>query len=55
MGYWYAGAIVWACFWLGITMLLAFLAHIRVKDSMGKSMPPLVFLAIIIILIIINI
>jgi hypothetical protein len=54
IGYWFAGAVAWAGVWLGITMLLACLAHIRVKDLIGKTMPAIVFLVIIIILIIIN-
>jgi hypothetical protein len=54
MGYWYAGAIAWGGIWLGITMLVAVLAHVRVKDSIGKTVPPVVFLVILIILTIMN-
>jgi hypothetical protein len=54
IGYWFAGAVEWAGIWLGITMLLAFLAHIRVKDPIGKTVTPVVFLVLIIILLIIN-
>jgi len=50
MGYWVEGAIAWGGIWLGITMLAAFLAHIRVKDSIGKSIPPVVFLVLIVVL-----
>lgn len=32
IGYWYAGAVAWAGVWLGITMLLACLAHFRDKN-----------------------
>lgn len=54
IGYWVEGAIAWAGIWLGITMLLAVLAHIRVKDQFGKTVTPVVFLVIIIILTTIN-
>lgn len=50
VGFWIEGAIAWAGIWLGITMLLAVLAHIRVKDQFGKTMTPVVFLVLIIIL-----
>ncbi|PYI56919.1 DoxX family protein [Paenibacillus flagellatus] len=49
-GYWNAGAIAWGGIWLGMTMLAAFLAHVRVKDSFGKSVPPVVFLVLIVLL-----
>ncbi|MCP3739404.1 DoxX family protein [Rossellomorea sp. BNER] len=54
IGYWVPEAVAWGGIWLGITMLLACLAHVRVKDSIGKTMPSIVFLAIIIVLVIIN-
>ena len=54
IGYWFPGAIAWAGIWLGITMLLACLAHFRVKDSFSKIAPAFVFAVINIILIIIN-
>ncbi|GIO27957.1 DoxX family protein [Ornithinibacillus bavariensis] len=53
-GYWIEGVIAWGGIWLGITMLVAVLAHIRVKDSIGNTMTPVVFLALITILTIIN-
>lgn len=53
-GYWYEDAIAWGGVWLGITMLAAFAAHVRVRDSIGKSMPPVVFLVLIVILTIMN-
>ena len=55
IGYWNAGAIAWGGIWLGITMLVALLAHIRVKDAIGKTMTPVVFLALIILLTILNV
>jgi hypothetical protein len=42
-GYWFVGMVAWAGIWLGITMLLACLAHLRVKDPFGKTAPALVF------------
>ncbi|RIX46522.1 DoxX family protein [Paenibacillus nanensis] len=54
IGYWAEEAVAWAGIWLGITMLLAVLAHIRVKDQFGKTITPVVFLVIIIMLTMIN-
>jgi hypothetical protein len=54
IGYWSEEAVAWGGIWLGITMLLAFLAHIRVKDAVGKTVTPVVFLVLIIILTAIN-
>lgn len=53
-GYWYGDAIAWGGIWLGVTMLAALLTHVRVKDSIGKTMPPVVFLALIVILTVLN-
>ncbi|WP_435923105.1 DoxX family protein [Paenibacillus sp. DYY-L-2] len=53
-GYWYTEAVTWACIWLGITMLLACLAHFRVKDRIAKTAPALMFTGLIIILTIID-
>ncbi|GGD79560.1 DoxX family protein [Paenibacillus nasutitermitis] len=53
-GYWDADVIAWGAIWLGITMIGALLAHLRVKDSLGKTMPPVVFLLLIIVLTIMN-
>ncbi|MET3699740.1 DoxX-like protein [Bacillus oleivorans] len=54
IGYWVPEAVVWAGVWLGINMIVACLAHVRVKDPIGKTMPAVVFLAIITVLVIIN-
>jgi len=53
-GYWYAEAVAAAALWLGITMLLACLAHLRVKDSIGKTAPALLFMALVLTLTIVN-
>lgn len=49
-GYWAEDVIAWGAIWLGITMPGALFAHLRVKDSIGKTMPPVVFLLLIVIL-----
>jgi hypothetical protein len=54
IGYWFAGAVAWAGIWLGTTMLLACVAHFKVKDPIGKAVPAFVFAVVTIILIIIN-
>lgn len=54
IGYWVEAAVAWAGIWLGITMLLAVFAHIRVRDQFGKTVTPVVFLVLIIILTLIN-
>ncbi|GIP41293.1 hypothetical protein J31TS4_45730 [Paenibacillus sp. J31TS4] len=54
MGYWVAEAVAWGGIWLGLVMLVACLAHVRVKDSFGKTSPALVFTALITILVVTN-
>jgi len=39
IGFRFHGLAAWAGIWLGITMLVGFLLHIRVRDPIGKSMP----------------
>ncbi|MBM7553895.1 DoxX family protein [Thalassobacillus pellis] len=53
-GYWIIEVLVLAGIWLGITMLIACLAHVRIKDTIGKTMPAFVFFVLITILVIIN-
>ncbi|XID95587.1 DoxX family protein [Paenibacillaceae bacterium WGS1546] len=48
IGYWIPGVVSWAGIWLGMTMLVAFVLHIRVKDPLVKTLPPVVFAAIIV-------
>jgi uncharacterized membrane protein YphA (DoxX/SURF4 family) len=43
IGFWYADAVAWAAIWLGVTMLFAILAHLRVKDPFGKTAAAVVF------------
>jgi len=45
-GYWLAWATPWAGIWLGATMLIACLVHMKVRDPIGKTAPALVFLAL---------
>jgi len=54
IGYWIGGPVVWAGILLGITMIFACLAHIRVKDSLGKTAPALMFAVLNIILVLLN-
>lgn len=54
IGYWFPGAVAWGGIWLGITMIMACLAHVRVKDSIGKTAPAFVFVVLNIIIVIIN-
>ncbi|MFK7692651.1 DoxX family protein [Paenibacillus sp. HJGM_3] len=54
VGYWMPGAIAGAGVWLGITMLIACLTHVQVKDSIGKTMPALVFAGLNVTLVILN-
>lgn len=46
IGYWYPGVAAWAGVWLGITMIVAFFSHIRVKEPFAKAAPALVTLAL---------
>ncbi|MXQ53936.1 DoxX family protein [Shimazuella alba] len=54
IGYWFEGAVIWGGIWLGITMIGAIIAHIRVKDPFSKTAAAIVFLVLIIILVTIN-
>ncbi|TDQ39784.1 DoxX family protein [Aureibacillus halotolerans] len=47
-GYWLTWSLVIGCIWLGVTMVVACSVHIRVRDSLGKTMPALVFTIIIV-------
>ncbi|WP_336771097.1 DoxX family protein [Paenibacillus sp. MMO-58] len=46
IGYWYPGMAGWAGVWIGITMLLAVLSHLRVKHPFGKMFPAVLNLVI---------
>jgi len=54
IGYFIGGAVAWAGILLGVTMIMACLSHIRVKDSFGKTAPALMFVVLNIILVILN-
>jgi len=41
IGYWYPGVAAWAGVWLGITMVFAWLSHVRVKEPAAKAIPAL--------------
>lgn len=42
-GYWSPGLVVWAGVWLGVTMLIACAAHLRVRDRVGIALPGALF------------
>jgi uncharacterized membrane protein YphA (DoxX/SURF4 family) len=54
IGYWYTEAIVWGAIWLGITMIGAIIAHVRVKDPFSKTAAAIVFAVLIGILVCIH-
>lgn len=54
VGYWYEAAVVWGAIWLGMIMVGAVLAHIRVRDLLNKTAAAIVFLVLIVILLGIN-
>lgn len=54
VGFWYPGVTAWAGIWFGIMMLLACLAHLRVKDPIGKATPAFVLAVVAIVLLFIN-
>ncbi|PWW06534.1 DoxX-like protein [Paenibacillus cellulosilyticus] len=41
IGYWDREIAAWAGIWLGVTMLVAFLTHLRVKHPVGQAFPAL--------------
>lgn len=49
-GYWTAWAVIWACAWLGVTMLAACFVHVRVRDPFSKTAPAIVFAILILAL-----
>ena len=53
-GYWYESAVVYGAILLGITMIGAVLAHIRVRDTFNKTAAAIVFLVLIVIFVGIN-
>lgn len=46
IGFWVPWVLVIAGLWIGITMLIGMIAHIRVKDPFSKSIPSFVLLVI---------
>jgi len=54
IGFWLPWVVVIAGLWFAVTMLVAVLAHIRVKDPFSESMQAFGFLVISVILIILN-
>src|SRR5690606_15142328 len=54
IGFWVNWMNVFAGIWLGITMLGAFISHLRIKDPIGKSMPAFVFCIISFVLVFVS-
>ncbi|MBH5318456.1 DoxX family protein [Paenibacillus sp. GSMTC-2017] len=54
IGYWYPVMIAWTGILIGIMMLVACLAHVRVNHSIGKMIPALLNLLIAIALVFLN-
>ncbi|SHN30019.1 DoxX family protein [Gracilibacillus kekensis] len=54
IGFWLPWFLVIAGLWFGVTMMVGMITHIRVKDPLSKIIPASVFLAVSVMLIIIN-
>lgn len=54
VGYWDRDIAAWAGIWLGFTMLVAFLSHVRVKHPFGQAMPALLLTLIATALVIVQ-
>lgn len=54
VGYWYQEVAAWAGIWLGLTMLIACLAHFRVKHPIGKAIPAFVIVLMAVILVVLD-
>ncbi|MGO4268849.1 DoxX family protein [Paenibacillus sp. TAF58] len=54
IGYWNPAAAVWAGIWIGITMLVAFFLHFRVKHPIGNAIPAFVITLIAASLVIVH-
>ncbi|WP_245799227.1 DoxX family protein [Virgibacillus siamensis] len=46
IGFWLPWVVTIAGLWFAVTMLVAIIAHIRVKDPLGKTIPAFVLLII---------
>ena len=46
VGYWDREVAAWAGIWLGVTMLVAVLSHLRVKHPIGQAAPALLLTVI---------
>lgn len=54
IGFWFPGVAAWAGVWLSVTMLAAFLAHLKAGDPIGKAVPAFILAIISIILMFIH-
>ncbi|MCD7034082.1 DoxX family protein [Metabacillus sp. GX 13764] len=53
-GFWNATAAAWGALLISLTMIGALITHIKVKDSFSKSVSPLVFLILGLVVLIFN-
>lgn len=54
IGFWMPWVVVIAGLWFAVTLLVAMITHIRVKDSFGKTTPAFVLMVLSITLSILN-
>jgi uncharacterized membrane protein YphA (DoxX/SURF4 family) len=54
IGYWNPEVAAWAGIWIGITMLVAGLSHIRVKQPIGQAIPAFVITLIAAALVVVH-
>ncbi|CAI6084121.1 DoxX family protein [Cohnella sp. JJ-181] len=54
IGYWKPGVLLWAGIWIAFTMLVAVLAHIRVKHPASSAVPALFITLVAVALIVVN-
>lgn len=54
IGYWHLAVATWAGIWIGITMLVACLLHLRIKHPFGQAMPSLIITLIAAALVLVN-
>lgn len=52
IGFWSSWVVVIAGLWFAVIMLIAMIAHIRVKDPLGKCLPAFILLIVSVLLVI---
>ncbi|MGN7356733.1 DoxX family protein [Paenibacillus sp. SAF-054] len=54
LGYWHLEAATWAGIWIGITMIVACLLHLRIKHPFSQWMPSIIITLIAAALVLVN-